>query len=541
MAESRPTLSPWSPLQHSVFRAIWLATVVSNLGTWIQSVGAAWLMTLLSPSALMVALIQTATSLPVFLLSFPAGALADVVNRRKLLLLTQTWMLVMAAALALVTWFGLMTPTALLLLTFFLGLGAALNGPAWQAIVPELVSTAELPAAVSLGSVAFNIARAVGPAIGGLVIAASGPAATFALNAVSFVGVIFVLYRWKSTEPQSALPAERVWGAMKAGVRYLRHSPSLQTVLIRAGVFIFFGSALWALLPLRTRNELNLGAAAYGILLGCLGAGALIGASALPKFRRKLSSDTLTSGAALAFGAATAALALFNSFPLLCLAMLLGGFAWLAILSTFNVAAVMGAPAWVKSRALGVYMLIFNGGLAVGSAAWGALANRASLRTALLISAAGLAVGIVAAARYSLNQIAKANLEPSRHWPDPTVGHEFDREQGPVAVTVEYEIDPAKADKFTAAVRNLRAERLRDGALAWHLLVDIANPARRIEYFVVESWLEHLRQHERVTLADKELQDQVNAFHIGQEPPRVSHFLFQDSPETPTVGHDKTV
>jgi MFS family permease len=315
----------------------------------------------------------------------------------------------------------------------------------------------------------------------------------------------------------------------------------LKTVVIRSAVFIFFGSALWALLPIRTRNELNLGAAAYGILLGCLGTGALLGASVLPKFRRRFTSDILTSGASLAFGAATAALALLNSFPLLCLAMLLGGFSWLAILSTFNVAALVSAPAWVKSRALGVYMLIFNGGLALGSAAWGELANRTSLRTALLISAAGLAVGMVAAFRYSLNHIEKANLDPSLHWPEPTVGHEIDREHGPVAVTVEYRIDPAKADEFTAAARDLRSERLRDGALDWHLLMDIADPARRVEFFVVESWLEHLRQHERVTVADKELQAHVNSFHAGPEPPRVSHFLFRDRTDAKSTTRNKRV
>jgi MFS family permease len=433
-----------------------------------------------------------------------------------------------------------MTPTALLLLTFLLGLGAALNGPAWQAIVPELVPKVELPSAVSLGSVAFNIARAVGPAIGGLVMAAAGPAATFGLNAVSFVGVILVLYRWKSTEQKSALPAERFWGAMKAGMRYLRHSPALQTVIIRSAVFILFGSALWALLPIQTR-ELNMGAMAYGVLLGCLGAGALIGASVLPKVRGKVSPDILTSGAALAFGAATAGLALLKSFPLLCLAMVLGGFAWLAILSSFNVAAIVSTPGWVKSRALGVYMLIFNGGLALGSAGWGQLANVTGLKTTLLIASAGLGIGIIAAARYSLNHLEKANLEPSRHWPDPTVSQEFEHDRGPVAVSIEYRIDPAKAREFTAAARKLRAERLRDGAFDWSLLMDVGDPARRVEFFVVESWLEHLRQHERVTLTDKELQDQVNAFHLGAEPPRVSHFFFTDTPEKSALPNPQQV
>ena len=540
MTEPHSHGSAWGPLQHPVFRAIWLATVVSNLGTWVQNVGAAWLMTSLVPSALMVALIQTAASLPMFLLALPAGALADVINRRKLLLFTQAWMLLMAAALAVMTWLDLMSPTALLLLTFFLGLGAALNGPAWEAIVPELVPKPELSAAVALSSVAFNIARAVGPAIGGLVIAASGPAATFALNAVSFVGVLVVLYRWKSTERKSALPAERFLGAMKAGVRYLRYSPALKGVLIRSAAFVVFGSALWALLPLRTRNELHLGATAYGILLGCLGGGALIGASLLPRMRGKLSPDALTSIASLVFGGATAGLALLTSFPLLCLAMILGGFAWLVILSIFNVAAMVSAPEWVRSRALGVYMLVFHGGLALGSAGWGALANRTSLRTALLIAAAGLAVGIVTAGIYSLNHIHKANLEPSMHWPEPLLVHEIDQDYGPVVVTIEYQVEAKHADAFTRAARKFREQRLRDGALDWHLMVDTSNPRRHVEYFIVESWLEHLRQHERVTMADKELQDHLNSFHAGPEPPRVSHFLFTDSPEMKFLTTNQT-
>jgi len=372
-------------------------------------------------------------------------------------------------------------------------------------------------------------------------IAASGPAATFAVNAVSFVAVIFVLYRWKSAEPKTVLPAERFWGAMKAGVRYLRHSPSLRAVMVRSAVFVLFGSALWALLPLRTRNELHMGAAGYGVLLGCLGAGALIGASVLPKLRGKLSSDALSSAASLMFGVGTAALAVVNSFPLLCIAMLLGGFAWLAILSTLNVAAMVSAPEWVRSRALGVYMLIFHGGLALGSAAWGQLANAASLRAALLIAAAGLVVGIVASVRYSLNQIENANLDPSKHWANPIIVHEVDHAHGPVAVTVDYHIDSAKADEFTTAARRLRSARLRDGALDWHVLMDIGDPSRRVEFFIVESWLEHLRQHERVTHADKELQDQVNSFHNGPVPPRVSHFLFRDYPEAKSPKPNKQV
>jgi MFS family permease len=522
--EPDSSTSPWSPLSRSVFRALWLATVASNLGTWLQNVGAAWLMTSLSPTSFMVALVQTAASLPVFLLSVPAGALADVMDRRRLLLFTQTWMLVVAAVLALGTWAGLMNATLLLFLTFLLGTGAALNGPAWEAIVPDLVPKTELPAAVALSSVAFNIARALGPALGGLVIAAAGPAATFAANAASFIGVIVVLYRWRSPVKTGALPAERFWGAIRAGVRYVRYSALLQAVVIRAALFVFCASALWALLPIRTRQGLGLGPTTYGMLLGALGAGALAGAALLPRLRSRYSKDQVVVVATFVFAAATIALAQIQNFILLSGAMILGGVAWVGILSTLNVAAMTGVPEWVRSRALSVYMLVFGGGLALGSAGWGSLANHVGVSTALIASAAGLGLGIFAAIRFSLGRFEEVDLEPSRHWPDPVVVGNTDG-AGAAIVTIEYHIDPDDEAEFTAATRELRIGRLRDGALDWHLLADVSDPARFVEYFLVESWLEHLRQHERVTQEDKRVQDRVNAFHRGSKPPKISHFL----------------
>ena len=296
--------SAWSPLRHPVFRALWVVTIISNVGTWMQNVAAAWLMTSLSQSSVMVALVQTATSLPVFFLALPAGALADVVDRRRLLLLTQSWMLLMAMMLGALTLLNLTTPWTLLLLTFSLGIGAATNAPAWQSCMPELVPREDLPGAVALGSVGFNIARAVGPALGGLVIAAAGPGGAFVLNAISFVGVLAVLYRWQHTREQNALPAERFVGAIRAGLRYARHAPELQAVLVRAGAFILCGAALWALLPLRSKNELGYGATGYGALLGCLGAGALIGAGVLPALRSRLANDAMISCTSLLFGVA---------------------------------------------------------------------------------------------------------------------------------------------------------------------------------------------------------------------------------------------
>jgi len=528
--------SAWSPLRHPVFRALWIVTIVSNVGTWMQNVAAAWLMTSLSQSSVMVALVQTATSLPVFFLALPAGALADVVDRRRLLLLTQGWMLLMALMLGAFTLLNLTTPWTLLLLTFSLGVGAATNAPAWQSCIPELVPREDLPGAVALGSVGFNIARAVGPALGGLVIAAAGPGGAFVLNAISFVGVLAVLYRWRHTREQNALPAERFVGAIRAGLRYARHAPELQAVLVRAGAFILCGAALWALLPLRSKNELGYGATGYGALLGCLGAGALIGAGVLPTLRSRLANDAMISCTSLLFGVATLGLAFLNNFFLLCGAMLIGGLAWMTVMSSFNVAAMTTAPAWVKSRSLGMYQLVFQGGLAIGSAWWGFVATHTGLTVALIGAAAGLALGLIAVRRFPLAAVELENLEPSLHWAEPVVAREVEPDRGPVVVTVEYRIDPSRAQEFVAAMQPVREFCLRDGAIQWHLLNDTSDPSRYMEYFVIESWAEHLRQHERVTVADRAVQDYARSFHVGAQPPLISHFIAENvvNPRTKT-------
>ncbi|HEV2764786.1 MAG TPA: MFS transporter, partial [Pyrinomonadaceae bacterium] len=361
---SQPTPSAWSPLRIASFRALWLAAVASNVGTWMHNVGGEWLMTTLSPTPLVVALMQTAETAPTFLMALPAGALADIVDRRRLLLAAQGWMLAAAVALAVCTILGVTTPAVLLLLTFALGLGAALNAPAWQAIMPELVGREELPAAVSLNSVAFNIARALGPALGGLVVAASGPWAVFLLNSVSFLGIIVVLYRWRREATESISPTERLLGAMRAGLRYARHAPELRNVLIRTGVFAACASALWAMLPLLARRELGLGAVGYGLLLGGLGFGAIGGAFVLPLARRRLSlNQTVVAGTVL-FASATAGLAFTRSYALLWLAMAAGGLAWMASVSSFNTSVQTVVPAWVRARALALYLLVFFGSLA---------------------------------------------------------------------------------------------------------------------------------------------------------------------------------
>ncbi len=517
--------SPWRPLAERVFLWLWIAQTASNVGTWFQSVGASWMMATLTPSPAIVALVQAASSLPMFLLSLPAGAIADVVDRRRLLIVTQLWMAVAAAGLGIAAHAGFATPGVLLFFTFLLGLGAALNGPAWQAIVPELVPREDLPAAVSLGSLSFNIARAAGPALAGLVVAASGPAATFLLNGVSFLGVVAVLFWWKRRREETVLPAERVLGAMRSGVRYVRHAPELLAVIARGTVFILCGSSLWALLPLVAKNDLNRGAGGYGLLLGAMGVGAVAGAIALPRWQRKSSSDLVVAVATIVFAGATVSLAYVRDFWLLMATMLLAGGAWLSLLSSLNVAVQTVVPAWVRARALSVYMLVFYGGLTFGSALWGAVGTHLGVPMALVLSAVGMIVGLAATYRFHLLSGEGLNLAPSRQNPAPIIHDGFEPERGPVLVTVQYSVDVERTAEFAAAMQEVRRIRLRDGAFDWGLFADAETPHHYVEVFLVKSWLEHLRQHERQTVTDLDVLDVARSFHLGGERPIVHHLI----------------
>ncbi len=519
--------SAWSPFAYPVFRWLWIATVVSNVGTFMQSVGAAWLMTSLSKSPVMVALVQSASIFPMFLLALPAGALADIIDRRRLLLVSQAWMMVAAALLSIMTFLGATTPWVLLSFTFLLGLGAAMNAPAWQAIVPELVPRAELTQAISLNSAGFNVSRAVGPAAGGVIVALAGAGATFALNAVSFLGVMIVLYWWPRPVTDTTLPAERMIAGIRSGLRYVRHSPGLQAVLWRSGIFILFSCSLWALLPLVVRYELVGSSADYGILWGCFGAGAVAGAALMPLLQRRFPGEVLLAGMTLIAAAMIVVVALVPHMSALAVAMVLSGTAWLVMLSTFNVAVQVAVPAWVRARVLAVYMLVFAGTLSSGSAVWGAVATHQSLKAALLFSAGGLVlVGLLAILRYPVKIDAESDLTPSLHWPEPHLELEPRPEQGPVLVTVEYLIDPEQAKPFAQAMRALSHIRRRDGAIRWGLFQDTRSPGRFLETFIVETWMEHLRQHARITKADRALEGQAFSFHTAGGLPRVDHYLY---------------
>ncbi len=515
--------SAFAPLRHRLFRWLWIASLGSNIGTWMQTGGAAWLMTDLATSSLMIGLVQTAAYLPVFLLAMPAGALADIVDRRRLLLVSQAWMAIVALALAAFTFAGLMTPWLLLALTFLLELGFAVGGPAWFALVAELVPRDEVPAAAALESVAWNAARAVGPAVGGVVVAAISPAAAFLLNAVSFLGVIVVLAAWRRPREASFLPAERLMAAMRVGLRHVRNSPAMHAVLLRAVIVIVGASGLWALLPIVTKEDPTRGALEYGILLGCLGAGAVVGAGFLPALRRRFGIQRIVTGATVVFAAVTLTLAWVPSFAVWCVVFVPGGAAWLCIAATLNAVVQTAVPRWVQARALAVYLLIVFGGFAVGGVLWGIVADHLGLPCALTACAGLVLAEWLVAARFRLPHDAGTGLEPSRHWPGLTAAPGVETASGSVLVTLEYRIDPQRRAEFLDAIQPLRQARLRDGAFAWDLFQDASDPGLYLETLLDESWVDHLRHHERVTEADRVIEDRIAA--LLRRPPVVRHLV----------------
>ncbi|HVJ01689.1 MAG TPA: MFS transporter, partial [Sphingomonas sp.] len=434
----------------------------------------------------------------------------------------QLWVLAAAGTLAAVTLAGLTGPAVLIALTFAIALGTAFTAPAFQATVPELVPPVALPQAVALNSLGVNIARAIGPALGGLLVALSGPAAVFALNAVSVSGVVLVLWRWRRSPSASALPPEHFGAALGTGLRYAAESPALQRVLVRSIAFFLFASALWALLPIVARRELGLDAGGYGLLLAALGCGAVAGALLLPRLRSRIALNRLTIAAAFVFAGASATLGAARSFPVALGVLFLAGAAWIAMMAALNGAAQFAVPAWVKARALAIYLLVFQGSMTAGAALWGWVAATWSVPVALGTAAASLVAALLLAVRYPLED-ARPDLAPSRHWPDPAPVAEPDR--GPVLVTIEYRVDPERVADFVRALAPLRRIRRRDGARQWGIHEDSERPGALIEAFTVPSWLEHLRQHERVTRADREVQQALHAFHLDPEPPRVRHWI----------------
>jgi MFS family permease len=521
-----PAPGPWSPLSQPVFRRLWLAVLASNIGTWIHDVSAAWVIAETTGSPFMVAAVQSATTLPMVLLALLAGTLADIVDRRKYLIVAQLWMLMVAGTLALLAHLDLLAPWTLIALTFALGIGAAMAMPAQQATIPELVPRTMLSPAVALSSLSMNIARAIGPALGGLIVASAGIAWAFAVNALSFLGVVIVLAAWRRTPTTSVLPPEPFGVALRAGLRYAAQASVLQSVLIKAASFFMFASALTALLPIVVSSELRAPASTYGLMLGCIGVGAIIGAVLLPKLRARIDPDRLVLVATVVYAACMLALGLLRNIPVLYAVALVNGFAWITVLSSLQIAAQTSVPTWVRARALALYIVVFSGGMAVGSLGWGTLAQQTSTSLALVVAAAGTVLAALFGLRFKLGEAANVNVTPSGHWPQPVLVEEIAGDRGPVLVTIEYRIALDRREDFLCLMHTLGRSRRRDGAVQWGVAEDTETPGTYLEYFLDASWLEHLRTHERVTESERLLQEQIlGLLAATDQRPQVRHYV----------------
>jgi MFS family permease len=525
--------SPLSAFRIPIFRDVWLASSSSNLGSLIQSVGASWLMLEIARSADMVAFVQAAVALPIVLLSLVSGAMADSFDRRRVMLGAQVFMLVVAVALATCTWFNVVTPWLLLLFTFLLGCGAAFNAPAWQASVGDMVPRVELPNAVALNSMGFNIARSVGPAIGGLIVATLGSAGAFAINAASYVPLLGVLLRWKPVRPPQTLPPESLATAIEAGVRYVAMSPAIRTVLIRAFIFCVSASSVMALMPVIAKELVAGGPATYGVLLGGFGIGAVVGALSIALLRRLLSTEAIVQLAGCAFAIAAAIVALSRHEAITIPALIVAGAGWVLTLATFNVTVQLSAPRWVVARSLSLYQMSAFGGLALGSWLWGVLAEAHGVRMSLLVSAALLLVSAVLARWFAIASADDRNLDPLRQWQAPDTAFPVDSRSGPVVVTVEWLIRQEDVVEFLRAMAERRRIRRRDGARNWRLLRDLANSQLWIERYETPTWLDYLRLNNRMTQEDAIVPERLLALHQGTGHPRVRRMLERQTSTLP--------
>ncbi|MEY8710435.1 MFS transporter [Mangrovibacter phragmitis] len=520
----RPS-SPWQPLRQPVFRTLWLATVVSNIGSWMNDVGVNWSMLTLSSDPLAVALVQASSSLPMFLFALPSGVMADIVDRRKYLLFSQVWVFIVAASLTLLSAAGLVTPWVLLLAAFLLSTGAAMSSPPFQAIVPDLVTKDELGPAIALNSLGINISRAIGPALGGLILSFTSPWLVFLLNALSVTGVALVLYRWKSEPTIQRLPPEHFFQAVRVGLRYIYAAPVFRNVLVRTCAFFLFGSAGWALLPLVARTEMHQGPGGYGMMLASIGVGAISGAVLMPRLRKRFSADALMMQASVLFGLMMLGMAFIRHFWWLNLCEFFIGLAWITILSTLNLGAQRSAARWVKARALAVYLTAFFGSMTIGSTVWGQLAAHYSIPFSLSTAAIGLILSCTVVWRWRLDKDPDLDLDIATHRNSSTLQPNVHHSRGPVMVSYEYRIRREDAHDFTVCMQDMRRMRRRSGAINWAIYEDVLQPGIFVETFVVDSWMEHLREQERYTMDDKKIQTRVNTFHQGEQVPEVRYLV----------------
>ena len=513
-----------APLRHTVFRRIWLASLLSNLGLLIQGVGAAWAMTQMTSSADKVALVQTALMLPVMLISMPAGAIADMYDRRIVALVSLSIALVGATALSVLAWLGLVTPEVLLAFCFIVGSGMALFGPAWQSSVSEQVPAETLPSAVALNGISYNIARSFGPAIGGIVVATAGAVAAFAINAVLYIPLLVVLFLWRRTSEPSRLPRERLNRAIVSGVRYIANSPSIRIVLARTLVTGLIGGSVSALMPLVARDLLHGGAQTYGIMLGAFGMGAVVGALNIGELRKRMSGEAAVRACTLTMAGAIAAVALSREPVLTAAALVVAGAAWMLAVALFNIGVQLSAPRWVAGRSLAAFQASIAGGIAIGSWGWGRLTDAAGVETALLVSAA-LMFASPLLGRWLKMPPIDARTEAAELLADPEVRLPLTGRSGPLVVEIEYRVDQENARAFHNVMQEVQLSRQRNGAYGWSIARDIADPELWTERYHCPTWLDYLRQRNRSTQSERALHQRAMDFHLGPAPVRVRRML----------------
>lgn len=520
------SLSAWGPIKYPVFRLLWSTWLVANICMWMNDVAAAWLMTSMTSTPLWVALVQSASTLPVFLLGLPSGALADILDRRRYFIMTQFWVAGVATLLCIVVVADIMTPPLLLLLTFANGIGLAMRWPVFSAVMPELVPRQHLPAALALNGVAMNASRIIGPLLAGALIASAGTAWVFVLNAVLSVVSGFVIMRWQREHVPSPLGRERLLSAMRVGLQFARQSQPLRAVLLRVALFFLHSTAVLALLPLLARGLDGGDAGTFTLLLAAMGAGAIVSALFLPHLRRFMTRDVLVLRTTWLQALATATMAFAPNVYIAVPAMLLNGAAWIICANSLSVSAQMALPDWVRARGMSIYQMAIMGASALGAALWGQIATVSNVNTALLVAALSSSICMLVAQRWVRDHGTQEDLTLSRDFKTPVV--HAPPGVGRIVMRIEYLIDPARADAFRTLMQESRRSRLRQGALEWDLLLDIHQPGRFTEQIVDESWTEHLRRFDRVMTSDVALHKRKLAFHIGEEAPLVTRCVVDE-------------
>ncbi|MCM5679766.1 MFS transporter [Schlegelella sp. S2-27] len=504
---------------------LWGAWLTANICMWMNDVAAAWLMTSLTTSPIMVALVQSASTLPVFLLGLPSGALADILDRRRYFIVTQFWVAAVALVVCVTLLAGAMTAPVLLVLTFANGIGLAMRWPVFAAIVPELVPRPQLPAALALNGVAMNASRIVGPLVAGAVIASAGSAYVFVLNAVLSVLAGFAIMRWKREQKPSALPGERFVGAMRVGLQHVRQSTRMHAVLLRISLFFLQATGLMALMPLVAKGMPDGDAGTFTMLLAALGVGAIAAALSLQKLRRYMNRDDLVHKGSIVVALATLVVAFSPNVWVAMPAMVIAGMAWISVANSLTVSAQLALPNWVRARGMSIYQMALMGSSAAGAAVWGQVASLTDVRTGLVASAVFGGIVLWWARKYKVEAQVEEDLTPTQVVKPPEVSIPIDPDAGPVLITIEYRIDPGRAEEFHAVMEETRRARLRQGALSWELFRDTADPTRYVEYLVDESWVEHLRRFDRFTAADDALRERRLRFHVGDGPPVVKRCI----------------